>query len=1189
MFFSAENSSVGRELWRTKSDGTTENVANIAAGANSSYPYDITAVGNRIFFIADGKLWTMDSATSAPTQVNLGGAAPSLLTAAGDKLYFQANGRLWYTDGTVEGTKQFTQIIPPKVPLQVRVLAGEGDDHATDADKVAATTLMRDIEIGAEPVEVDITEAVKAALARGDTRLTVRIENPDGSAPVTLELAGPARNSQTGLQVTASVPGLVADLLAADGTVIDTGKSTIDIRNIESGTYYLRVYNPAGTADGDVPFQLEISSPKRGYSHPTTDSDNIFGGDGDDLLVGNQGLDRMWGDSGRDDFIGETLELRDFDKPAGEKLMPSLSSERSNIPPEGPPVDAGIAIPDEALRVAIAEALGIPITQSYIPGHFLIHVPNGSLRTDLPLTDATNYAQRILASDLGELTVLDAAGRGVTSLTGLKYAINLTTLNLADNAIGNGNLDQLIPATQSSGDTRGFPTGMKNLENLLLDFNPVTDLAPLTFLTDLARLSIDGTTTGALMSDPDGAGPMLAQVSTLKWPEVGGVERGLEFLSLDYVGPHGLIQSSYFGYPYAYGSIYISEDGPVTFSTQTTGFSYVIVDSGVPSAFTGTYAFVTDSSGVATTSGPIVLTKGWHTIDFLRADATAKLFYDTSYGPREVVPESALLPYYDTAHLPISDLVALLKDDDPTDDSVGQADLRFLSLRGNVIDDVRPLVHLAALEVVRLDNNLISNIEDLAGERLVDNGDAGYTSNGGWLQNLHPTAAAFEGDYEFRYGSDDDTQATWTFTQLDPGIYEVLMTYAPSASRSDDVTVVVKGADTASTVEGLTLFAAPPSSASVVPAGGHTVTINTDAALMSDLIVGDDADPATFYGTPITASVTEDGLMQIVVYGDLNIPGDYIKVIGSRPLSLVVGNNVMINSGAVFDVSAVGTVAGPGGGATGVGGAGGTAGTGGTGGIGGAGGFGGYGGSFWYGPSNGSPGLPSSSGIGGSGGAAGAAGEPGGAGYNNPSGGGYAGYGGTGGVGGTGGLGRPGGAGGGTSLFDGSNGAPGQWIWGNNGQNGFSGGFGGGGINGYYNYYSLGISGGGGGAGGGGAGGAGGGGGGSGGSGGGGGGGGDFDFFFFASGGAGGNGGAGGTGGLGVNGGLGGGGGLGGAGGGALQIIARGSVQTVNAEFDAQGGNATAGSAGTSVGSRHCKPGCCRPAGITRAGFIFCR
>src|SRR5690606_18844936 len=221
---------------------------------------------------------------------------------------------------------------------------------------------------------VDLTQAVRNAIARGDTRLTVRVENVEGDRDVTLALAGPAREGQTGLQVNPSTPGLVADLVAADGTVIETGKSVIDLRTIESGKYFLRVYDPTNSADQDIAFKIEAIAPVQGYVHPIADRDEIHGEDGDDLIVGSQGLDRLWGESGRDDFIGEQVELRDFDRAAGEKLSPSLPEERSTIPPEGPPVDAFIEISDPGLRVAIAEALGYAITESYIEGQFIIHV-----------------------------------------------------------------------------------------------------------------------------------------------------------------------------------------------------------------------------------------------------------------------------------------------------------------------------------------------------------------------------------------------------------------------------------------------------------------------------------------------------------------------------------------------------------------------------------------------------------------------------------------------------------------------------------------------------------------------------------------------------------------------------------------------------------------------------------------------
>ena len=340
VFFSADDGSSGRELWI--SDGTpahTLRVKDIVAGAGSSAPTEFTTIntsaGARLFFVADGKLWITDGTESGTSSLNLGGATPSLLTAAGDRLFFRANGRLWVTNG--ETTQQFDQIIPPKIPLEVRVLAGEGDNRVTGADLNAATVLTRSVLIGSEKVEVDITEAVKQALARGDTRLTVRVENPAGDKAVTFNLAGALKSGGTGLQVTAKQPGLLADLLSGDGTVIALGKPTIDLRATEAGTYYVRVYSPTGPVTQDTPFEIAVDAPIQGYTHPISDRDRISGGDGDDLIIGNQGLDRLRGDSGRDDFVAELIEVRDFDQPAGETLSAVDPGERSTIPPEGPP------------------------------------------------------------------------------------------------------------------------------------------------------------------------------------------------------------------------------------------------------------------------------------------------------------------------------------------------------------------------------------------------------------------------------------------------------------------------------------------------------------------------------------------------------------------------------------------------------------------------------------------------------------------------------------------------------------------------------------------------------------------------------------------------------------------------------------------------------------------------------------
>jgi ELWxxDGT repeat protein len=621
LFFSAQGAN-GQELYISTGAGAT--LVDLAPGTASSFPFNFISVqteaGLRTYFTANNALWISDGTPGGTQQMSLGGATGvSQLTAVGDRLYFRAGNQLWVTGSNPANATPFTQIIPPKVPLQVRVVAGEGDNQVTDADLNARTVFTANTMIGAEAVSIDLTQAVRDALARGETRLTVRVENVSGNRDVILSLAGPARDGQTGLQVNPSTPGLVADLLAGDGTVIETGKAVIDLRAIESGRYYLRVYDPSGQANGDIPFKIEAIAPIQGYTHPVPDRDIIHGEDGDDLIVGSQGLDRLWGDSGRDDFIGELVELKDFDRAAGEQQTPSLPEERSTIPPEGPPVDAFIAIEDPGLRVAIAEALGLPITESYIAGQYVIHVTDASLRTDRSLSDSEVWSQRIRASDLAQIVNLDASGRGISNLAGLQFAINVQTLDLAANNIGNNQLQRLAPGTQSSGDARGFPRGMVDLENLLLDMNPLTDLGPLDPLLSLERLSIDGTQGGTFM----------AQVPELFWPVLGGGTRGLEFLSLDFVGARGFFNN---GDGLRIAKVWIAEPGAYRFSLRNNAPGLIVIDeTTVYDTFTGSAA-----------PGPLTLGRGFHDI-LIFGDPSSDALLKLGAGPAHLISDGLLV------------------------------------------------------------------------------------------------------------------------------------------------------------------------------------------------------------------------------------------------------------------------------------------------------------------------------------------------------------------------------------------------------------------------------------------------------------------------------------------------------------------------------------------------------------------
>ena len=119
LYFSGLHSASGMELW--KSDGTVEGtilVKDIAAGADGSWPYDITPIGNTVFFVAStasygSELWKSDGTESGTAMVKDIRAGPedanvSALTNVNGSLFFSANDgsqfSTWKSDGTAAGT-----------------------------------------------------------------------------------------------------------------------------------------------------------------------------------------------------------------------------------------------------------------------------------------------------------------------------------------------------------------------------------------------------------------------------------------------------------------------------------------------------------------------------------------------------------------------------------------------------------------------------------------------------------------------------------------------------------------------------------------------------------------------------------------------------------------------------------------------------------------------------------------------------------------------------------------------------------------------------------------------------------------------------------------------------------------------------------------------------------------------------
>ena len=357
--------------------------------------------------------------------------------------------------------------------LLASVLTREGDGHVEADDRTFTATALAPVSLatGVGPYQVDLTVPVREALANDRTRLTVRLINPADPGRFAIEDAG--------LEVTlaGNAPGaLVADLIDEGGRFVQQGAAAVDLRAVEAGTYFVRVRQPDGLATSQpLDFSFEFDAPFAGASHDRlsqTDRDIVFGGDGDDIVIGNDGVDRLFGGSGGDIVIAQSVERRDVE--IADILLPAApEDEIVNSAPL--PLNPVVDVPDPALRAAIGSVL---------------HV---------------NPADPYRAVDLATITSLDLAGADIANpgrLSGLEHFLNLRTLNLSGANLNTADLQGLVPRTLTTGPNAGDPIGLRSVHVLALDGNPsVTDVSALEALTSLQALSLDAT--GVV---PDAAG-----------------------------------------------------------------------------------------------------------------------------------------------------------------------------------------------------------------------------------------------------------------------------------------------------------------------------------------------------------------------------------------------------------------------------------------------------------------------------------------------------------------------------------------------------------------------------------------------------------------------------------------------------------------------------------------------------------
>jgi len=525
LFFvaSGDGATFGDELHRivgtTFSDNGFTFITDINRAGDSALSEPVLINGELFFFATDSQgqrgLWRSDG--SLPDQSGVIGDRPTLsgaqtliaeLDAPSDlvgafvggapRLYFEEGGQRWASDGTPSGTLPVGQIGTLSTELMVSILDREGDAVVTSDDgseTAIDTILFSGVSLaGGGPLRLSgaaLTNAIETALKEGRTRITLRIESDASAAPLHVNTATsgglqPA-NAETSLELDLG-PGVVADLLGADGELLARGLPLVSLRGLAAGDYFLRVYVPDSNAlvtpgelgvelgiSEPIPFAISVAAPLQGApTGPNEPSrrDVIRGGDGDDILIGNEQQDRLFGESGRDLFVAEDFEVRDRESNERPPLVPPASE--ATISSQPPPKDVGVHFADLKLERILAGLLGVPITEDGV------------------------VARRIMASEMATLTRLDLSGESVEFLGGvsldealnegpggLGYAINLETLDLSGNA-ALSNLQALRP------DKLGFEAvGGLQLETLILDGTMVSDLTPLEGMARLEQLSAD--------------------------------------------------------------------------------------------------------------------------------------------------------------------------------------------------------------------------------------------------------------------------------------------------------------------------------------------------------------------------------------------------------------------------------------------------------------------------------------------------------------------------------------------------------------------------------------------------------------------------------------------------------------------------------------------------------------------------
>ncbi|MGB2822750.1 MAG: hypothetical protein WBF17_17330, partial [Phycisphaerae bacterium] len=439
MFFVAN----GLELWQTRSaagQATRVEYPDLFASVPSSDAMDPIAVAcddmvillaegiHDGFFVTRAFALTVDPGyRGVVTDIAARPIHYDSLVAYGEYGLFELNGQLFLTDGTERGTSVlysgsasgldevvilgaeplFLGLLPPlgeqstlwavegntATPIvylsengglvTVELLDEEGDSIVTMRDGFVAGTTADTFTVTpaygvSQTIAVDLTSEVIGHIQQGHKLMTVRVSS-DPHLWLEIDRPDPDANQPTGLRFERQ-HGVVMDVFDHNGGLMYEGLKAADMRWLEAGRYYLRVYNPGTGQTRPMEIAVEINPPFQGRARYARDLDEINGSDGDDVIVGSDHLDHLYGQSGEDMFLAETVEVRDLAEYEHMRGPDAADRLVSNPRVEIDPVLNDVFV-DPALIRAIAEKLDVPIFEIGGQPYFALPVHCSEMNT----------------------------------------------------------------------------------------------------------------------------------------------------------------------------------------------------------------------------------------------------------------------------------------------------------------------------------------------------------------------------------------------------------------------------------------------------------------------------------------------------------------------------------------------------------------------------------------------------------------------------------------------------------------------------------------------------------------------------------------------------------------------------------------------------------------------------------------